>query len=281
MPKTVLVTGCSTGIGRATALYFREQGWNVVATVRSLEGERELQQLERMALVAMDVRDTASVTRAVDEAVRACGQVDAVINNAGYSLFGLFEEAPETSWRDQIETNLYGTIHVMRAMLPHFRARRSGVFVNVTSLVAVAGFPLNSYYTASKWGVEGITEALVHELKPYGIRFKLVQPGLTKTAAHAKYDAQKHEHIPDYDGFREAIVAKVRPDPDSAGSQKASEVAAEIYAATLDESPRLRYPLGAVTQAFTNLRREQPETAFLDLVSQQTAVDPSHVPKLR
>lgn len=200
--------------------------------------------------------------------------MDVVINNAGYSLFGLFEEAPEESWRDQLETNLFGTIRVMRALLPHLRARRNGV-MNVTSLVAVAGFPLSAFYTASKWGVEGITEALMHELKPYGIRFKLVQPGLTKTAVHEKYDDQQRSAIDDYDGFRDAAYAKVRPDPNASGAQTADQVAEQIYLAALDASPRLRYPLGPLTEKLAGLRKERSETEFLQIIEQQTSVDPA------
>ncbi|MGE0385960.1 MAG: SDR family oxidoreductase [Gammaproteobacteria bacterium] len=260
---TVLLTGCSTGIGRAAALAFAAAGWNVAATMRVPERAAPLAGGSQLAVLPLDVTDRASIDAAVQDTIARFGAIDVVVNNAGYGLFGLFEEATERSYRDQIETNLFGVINMTRAVLPHFRARGAGRFVNVTSIAALFGPPLNAFYAASKFAIEGLTESLATELAPLGISFAIVQPGLTRTAIHARFAGQDIARIAGYDGYRERAVAAVMPDTTSPAAAEPEAVAAVILKAAQDPSPRLRYPAGADAEMIAAARDATDAEAFV------------------
>src|SRR4026207_139576 len=174
--KTVLITGCSSGYGLETARYFLAQGWNVVATMRTPR-EDILPRSERLRLLALDVTKTESIAAAVG----ASGPVDVLVNNAGIGVVGAFEATPMATMREVFETNTFGVMAMTQAVVPQFRARRSGVVVNVTSSVTLAPMPLAAAYTASKMAIEGFTGSLAHELEPFNVRVKLVEPGYAPT----------------------------------------------------------------------------------------------------
>ena len=173
MKKTALITGTSTGIGRATALYFQQRGWNVVATMRTPAKETELGQLPGVALIALDVTKPDSIRQGLQAAIAKFGKLDAVVNNAGYALNGPFEAYTQEQIRRQFETNVFGLMEVCRQVLPHFRQNKAGVLVNVASMGGRLTFPLYSSYHSTKWAVEGFSESLHYELRPLGIAVKI------------------------------------------------------------------------------------------------------------
>lgn len=179
--KTVFITGASTGIGLACAEYFHQQGWRVVATMRDPSRCDSRLKLPNVLVLPLDVTEMLSIENAVKEAFLTCGHIDAVINNAGYGLIGAFETFSDAQMRRQMDTNFFGILNVTKAFLPHFREQRHGCFVNITSVAGRVGFPWFSLYCASKFAVEGFTEALRFELEPFNIKVKLVEPGPVRT----------------------------------------------------------------------------------------------------
>ena len=174
--KTVLITGCSSGYGLETARHFHSQGWNVVATMRTPR-EDVLPGSERLRVLALDVTKADSIAAALE----ASGPIDVLVNNAGIGLLGAFEATPMATAREVFETNTFGVMAMTQAVLPQFRARRSGVVVNVTSSATLAPMPLVAVYTASKTAIEGFTGSLAHELEAFNVRVKLVEPGYAPT----------------------------------------------------------------------------------------------------
>jgi NAD(P)-dependent dehydrogenase (short-subunit alcohol dehydrogenase family) len=237
--KTVLITGCSSGYGLETARYFHRQGWNVVATMRAPR-DGILPRAERMRLLPLDVTNPESIAASLE----ASGPIDALVNNAGVGLIGAFEATPLTQARKVFETNTFGVMAMTQAVLPQFRARKSGVVVNVTSSVALAPMPLVAVYTASKTAIEGFTGSLAHELSAFNVRVKLVQPGYAPTTRFAhNTELRIDELIPEaYAPFAQPIFAAFeRP----AAVTKESDVAEAVWRAVNDTSGQLRFPAGA------------------------------------
>ena len=264
--QTVLITGASSGIGRAAAELFHAEGWNVVGTARDPGRHGDLAR-EGLALVPMELADRASIDAGVARAIECFGRIDVLVNNAGFGLFGFFEEATEELLREQIDTNLMGPIHAIRAILPHFRAQKNGLILNVTSLAAFVGPPLNSYYAATKWGLEGLSEALAAELRPLGIHCKIVEPGSTATNIFNKWSGHESRAIADYDAIRERIVSAIAPKPGNAFPPEV--VAKTILHAATDPSGRMRYPASPDAQAAFDLRDELGSEGFVAAMRQR------------
>src|ERR1700754_3363976 len=207
MKKTVLITGASSGIGRAASLHFAKQGWNVMATMRHPEKETELGQLPNMLVTKLEVTDPASIKTAIEKGIAQFGQIDALVNNAGYGQQGLFEAISTAEIQAQFDVNVFGLMHVTRAILPHFRANKAGTIVNVSSGAGRFTVPLISIYSASKYAVEGFSEALAYELASQNIKVKLVEPGYVPTPFYEK--AEKtfalDPSLTDYKAFNEEM----------------------------------------------------------------------------
>jgi len=176
MNKTVLITGCSTGIGRACVEKFANEDWKVSATMRKTEKGKDLAKRNNVAVFAIDVTDENSVNTGVTMTIEKFGKINAVINNAAYSEFGPIEFATDAIIERQYSTNVAGPIRVMRAVLPQMRKQGGGVIVNITSGAGRIGFPLTSLYCGTKFAIEGITESIQYELRPFGIRVKILTP---------------------------------------------------------------------------------------------------------
>lgn len=211
MSKVWFITGAGSGIGAATARAAVRAGDRVVATGRNLDKlRRALGDLpgESIAFVALDVTSEAQAKAAVDEAIKAFGRIDVLVNNAGYSLLGNFEELTTAEIGGLMATNLYGVMHAMRAVLPVMRQQRSGRIINISSLAGVIGFKHCSAYSAAKFAVEGLSQAVAQEVEPFGIRVTTVAPGFFRTdlldAENAKYATSS---IADYaaEGSAEAM----------------------------------------------------------------------------
>ncbi len=159
MNKTILITGASSGIGKAAAIHFQQQGWNVIATMRSPGNETELTKLENVQLEKLDVLDISSIEQAIKNGISKYGQIDALVNNAGYGAYGPLETFPRDNIIRQFNTNVIGLIDVTRAIIPHFRQNKNGVIVNISSIGGQMTFALGSLYHGTKFAVEGISES--------------------------------------------------------------------------------------------------------------------------
>jgi NAD(P)-dependent dehydrogenase (short-subunit alcohol dehydrogenase family) len=246
--KTVLITGCSSGYGLETARYFHDRGWNVVATMRRPDPGL-LPASARIRLVALDVTDADSIERAIAQA----GPIDVLVNNAGIGVVGAFEATSMHAVREVFETNTFGTMATIHAVIPHMRERRSGTIVNVTSSVTLASMPLAAAYTGSKTAVEGFTGSLAHELGAFGIRVKLVEPGYCPTTRFAENGAERMDGlVPDtYADFARPIFeAFARPQ----ATTQPQDVAEAVWRAAHDASDQLHFPAGADAVALAGPR---------------------------
>lgn len=259
--STVLITGCSTGFGRAIAERFLAQGWNVVATMRS-PGASPFEANERLLVAALDVTDAKSVEAALAAATARFGRVDVVVNNAGIGLFAPFEATSEDRIRSVFETNVFGLMAVTRAVVPRMRERGSGTIVNVTSSVTFSPLALVASYAASKCAVEGLSEGLAHELAPFGVRVRLVEPGLAPTTAFAENagGVDPASMPAPYADLAGRMLGTMRSY--SLPFTTEADVAEAVYAAATDEGERLRYPAGGDAAAIADLRRTLPEQTF-------------------
>jgi NAD(P)-dependent dehydrogenase (short-subunit alcohol dehydrogenase family) len=180
MNKTIFITGASTGMGKATAIFFQQKGWQVIATMRNPYREKELNHLENVTLLPLDVTNLKQIEETVAEAI-AIHSVDVVFNNAGYGLMGALEALSDEQIMRELNTNLLGVIRVTHAFIPHFREKKSGVFISTTSMGGLLAFPLHSIYHAAKFGVQGWSEGMSFELGVHNIRIKTVAPGAVAT----------------------------------------------------------------------------------------------------
>ena len=244
--KTVLISGASSGIGLETALYFFEQGWNVIATMRNPEKRRTpLHDKGLTDVIHLDVTDSASIQEAVQYALEKYQKIDVLVNNAGYAVCGPFEATTQAQVARQFDTNIYGLMEMARAVLPNFRRQKGGVLINVASIGGQLGFPLYSIYNSTKWAVEGFSEALQYELKPLNIKVKIIEPGVIRTDF---YD--RSMDMADVTALTEAYVGVLKRSEKRTGeaalrnSTEPRVVACTIYQAATDESWRLRYSVG-------------------------------------
>lgn len=237
--KTALITGCSSGFGLATARFFLDQGWNVVATMRTPQPQL-LPASERLRLLPLDVTRADSIR----DAVAAAGPVDVLVNNAGLGLFNALEGTPMATVRELFETNTLGTIAMTQAVLPQFRQRRSGVIVNVTSAVTLQPLRLLSVYRASKAAVNAFTESLALELEPFGVRVRLVLPGRAPQTRFGENARTRMGAIPDaYDAVAQGVFAAWAQA--SAPVTEAADVAQAVWRAATDPACPTRLPAGA------------------------------------
>jgi NAD(P)-dependent dehydrogenase (short-subunit alcohol dehydrogenase family) len=241
VPQTVFITGASTGIGRAAVVFFRDKGWNVVATMRTPSDHPDLVS-DRVRTVALDVTDASTIRPALEQAIKAFGYVDVLVNNAGYGAFGPFEAASNEQIERQYATNVTGLMYVTREFVPHFRERKSGVIINISSVGGRATFPFYSLYHGTKWAVEGFSESLNFELNPFGIRVKLVEPGVIQTDFTTRsLDVLKKDGLDVYDD----VIKKFREAWSAARNASSPElVAGVIYQAATDGTDQLRYIAG-------------------------------------
>jgi NAD(P)-dependent dehydrogenase (short-subunit alcohol dehydrogenase family) len=238
--KKVLITGCSSGYGLATARHFHAQGWNVVATMRTPR-EDVLPRSDRLRVLALDVTKPECIAAALE----AAGPIDVLVNNAGIGLFGAFEATPMTTVREVFETNTFGVMAMTQAVLPQLRARRSGVVVNVTSSATLAPMPMVAAYTASKMAIEGFTASLALEAEVFNVQVKLVEPGYGPTTRFASNTGSRMDGlVPEaYAPFAQRVFASFTQRPTAVTTE--SDVADAVWRAANDESGQLRFPAGA------------------------------------
>jgi NAD(P)-dependent dehydrogenase (short-subunit alcohol dehydrogenase family) len=258
--KTVLITGTSSGIGEATAKYFWKQGWNVASTMREPDKVTDPIDDPQVLYLRLDVTDPETIKVAISATVTKFGRLDVLINNAGYALMGPIEAVTREQLDRQFETNVFGVVATMQAVLPIMRQQGSGTIVNVASIGGRLAFPMVGSYHGTKWAIEGITEAMRYELQPFGIRVKIIEPGGIKTRFSDRGTVWATH--PDYaeatDRVRQFMKKLDRFLPEPVG------VAKTIYRAATDESERLRYsPYG---QTLLYLHTLLPDFLWLALV---------------
>ena len=201
--KVWFITGASSGFGKAFAEYAIGQGYNVVVTARRADKLAAIKALApaQVEAVRMDVTDGAAIAAAAEQAIRRFNRIDVLINNAGYGIVGAVEETPEAELRAEMETNFFGAVAVTKALLPQFRKQQSGAIVNISSLGGQLSFPGFSAYSASKFALEGMSEALAGELAPLGIKVLMVEPGQFRTDLAG--DSMKH--MPEMDAYKDTV----------------------------------------------------------------------------
>ncbi|MES2829346.1 MAG: SDR family oxidoreductase [Bacteroidota bacterium] len=237
--KTILITGASAGLGKATAKLFQQKGWSVVATMRSPEKEKELNELDNITLLPLDITKSEQVQNTVKAAL-ALGDIDVVFNNAGYGLIGPVESHSEEQIRAQFDTNFFGTLSVIRAFIPYFRAQHKGLFINTTSLCGLVSNPQSAIYNASKWALQGLAESLSYDLAQFNIGIKNIAPGGIKS------DFMKAMQVTE-DKAYEATMARMTEgfnDGTLMEFTEAEQIAEVVYQAATDEKDQLTYPAG-------------------------------------
>jgi len=267
MSNTILITGASSGIGKATAKYFHDKGWNVIATMRQPEKEEELTKLNNTLVTRLDVTDEASIEAAVAEGIARFGKIDVLLNNAGYGAYGPLEAFSMDKIRRQFETNVIGLIAVTKGVLPHLRANRSGTIVNISSIGGQMTFPLGALYHGTKFAVEGISEALHYELEAAGIKMKIVEPGMIRTDfAGRSFDFTNDESLTEYQGVVQAFFGAMSGDMPSSDPIVVAEV---IYTAVTDGTDTLRYRAGPDAVQFLDNRKALDDATFINGLKEQ------------
>lgn len=259
MDKVILITGASSGIGNHTVKLFQSKGWKVAATMRNPEKSTDLQKIADVECIRLDVTDLDSIKSAIQTTLDKFGRIDAVVNNAGYGLVGAFEASSREQIVQQYMTNVFGLMDVTREILPYFREQKRGTIVNVASVGGRITFPLYSLYHGTKWAVEGFSESLQYELKPFNIKVKIIEPGPIKTDFYDRsMDLTKKEGLTAYDSFIEKVMPNMQKSGENAPT---GEVVAEtIYRAVNDGTWKLRYPVN--TKGLLFLRRFLPDSLF-------------------
>src|ERR1044072_6225013 len=262
MNKTIFITGASTGIGKATAQLFQSKGWNVIATMRKPENEKELTTLANVQLTELDVLDIDSIHNAVKAGIDKFGKIDVLLNNAGYGAYGPLESFTRDKIVRQFNTNVIGPLDVTKALLPHFRQNKSGVIVNISSIGGKITFPLGALYHGTKFAVEGISESLSYEVEQFGGHVKIVEPGAIATDFGGRsFDFSNDERITEYQPLVTKMLSTI-----PAMYQKASPgsvVAQVIYEAATDGTNQLRYTAGEDAKAIIANRKQLDDATFI------------------
>lgn len=266
MNKTILITGASSGIGKATAKYFQAKGWNVVATMRNPQDGKDLTAFDNVLVTQLDVTDTDSIQRAVQQTMDTFGTIDVLVNNAGYGNGGALEAIPMANFRRQFEVNVFGLVETIKAVLPTMRKNQSGTIVNISSIGGRVTIPFFSPYHGTKWAVEGITEALQYELDPIGIKVRIVEPGAIKTDfAGRSLDFINDEHLTEYQPTFNQFMAGMT---DAVNRGAEPEMVAEVIDQAI-HGDKLRYLAGEDAEAMMELRNQVSDQVYLDTAKER------------
>lgn len=256
MSKTIFITGTSSGIGKATAHYFHQKGWNVIATMRKPENEKDLKEDSRLKILSLDVENKESISKAIAQGISHFGNIDILLNNAGYGAYGPLEAGTDEEIRRQYDVNFFGVIDCIKAILPHFKKNKSGMIINITSVGGLMTLPLFGVYNSSKFALEGLSEGLWYDLKPLGITVKVVEPGGIKTDfAGRSMGMFDITNFPEYKQYSKTIVEKFTDPQYTKNFGTPEMVAGVIYDAATDGSDTLRYLAGKDAKQFWFARR--------------------------
>ena len=269
MKKTILITGASSGIGRATAKLFAEKGWNVAATMRSPEEEKELKELKNLKLYTLDVTQKEHLKKIISEVEKEFSSIDVLFNNAGYGAVGAFEKSSEEEVLQQFRVNVFGVMDLSREFIPYFRKKGEGMIINTSSVVGRFTMPLYSLYCSSKWALEGFTEALQYELRQFNIKVKMIEPAAIKTDFHGRsLSVLENNAVKGYEKMEKNILKGMEKRNEKAPGPEV--VAKTVFRAATDGSQKLRYPTGKGAGAVLLARKILPTSWFNKMVSKQT-----------
>jgi NAD(P)-dependent dehydrogenase (short-subunit alcohol dehydrogenase family) len=275
--KVAIVTGSSSGMGFETSLILARNGFYTYATMRKLEGEGSKQLTDftkkenlPLQVIRLDVNDDKSVRDAINTIVKEKDRIDVVVNNAGYDLMGALEETSMEELKGQFETNFFGAVRVIQAVIPVMRKQGGGIIVNITSLGGRISFPLNSAYHATKFALEGFSESIQYELEPFGIKIIVIEPGGVgsnfmknlKMASKASDPSNSpygsiQNRITEY--FNQWMQNTIHP----------SEVAKAILHAVTSDNPEFRYVVGNDAMTALESRRSMSDREFQDTIKKQ------------
>jgi NAD(P)-dependent dehydrogenase (short-subunit alcohol dehydrogenase family) len=265
--RVVLITGASSGVGQATARLLSERGYKVFGTSRNPAGTEITPPVEMLPL---DVRTDDSVRACVEAVFSRGGRLDVLINNAGYELAGALEELLSDEARTQFETNFFGVVRMVKAVLPSMRRQQRGHIINVSSLSGLSPIPFLGIYSASKFALEGYTEALRHEVKPFNIHVSLIEPGFLKTPMMNNRQVGANR-IVEYDPWRQRAFDAVRAfEEKGPGPELAAETLLRIISSN---TPRLRYLIGQQAKSVARLRRFLPAGMYEQGVRRSFSLD--------
>ena len=261
--KTILITGASAGIGQATALFFAQHGWQVIATMRTPDkASTDLRNQANVLILRLDVLDVASIEDAVAATLRAFGGLDVLFNNAGYAIAGAFEAISPEQVQQQFNTNVYGVMNVTRAVLPHFRERKAGLILTTTSVGGHIAFPLYSVYNATKFAVEGFMEGLQYEVKQFNIQVRTIVPGTVRSDFEASI---QYVPAPAYDPYAQQVHEQTLASYAKAASPES--VAQVVFKAATSGGTQPRFLAGSQPKLVYFLRWLLPRGAFASLIN--------------
>lgn len=242
MPLVILITGASSGLGKAMAEHLASKGYIIYGTSRKFSGEKL-----PYKMIGMDVTDDISVSSAINEVVAAEGKIDVLINNAGMGIGGALENFSEDETRKQLDTNFLGMSRVVRSVLPFMRAKKSGKIINISSIGGLMGLPFQGHYSAAKFAVEGFSEALFMEVKPFNIKVIVINPGDFKTGFTSnRVFTVKDSNGSDYNiSFKNAVAVIEK---DEQGGSDPMVLARKIGKIILKKNPHFRYIVGRFDQ---------------------------------
>jgi NAD(P)-dependent dehydrogenase (short-subunit alcohol dehydrogenase family) len=274
--KVAVVTGSSSGIGLETSIILARNDFITYATMRTSEKDgviRTAVEKENLPIKVMqlDVTDDNSVKNAIDAITSEAGRIDVAVNNAGYALGGALEDLSMEEIKAQYETNLFGLIRVTQSVLPTMRRQKSGVIVNVSSGAGIFGYPGGSAYVSTKFAVEGLSESIAYELKPFGIKVVLIEPGFVRTNfANAMMIAKKaQDGASPYSQMMQRVGASSNELAKSGSS--VDLVARVILDAVTNPNPKLRYLVGKDVEAWAASKKSMDETEFLNMIKNISA----------
>jgi short-subunit dehydrogenase len=257
-----LITGASAGIGRATAEALRDAGYRVFGTSR----KSDPQSFDGITMLTGDVTSDASVAKLVDDVLSEAGRIDLLVNNAGFGVTGAAEESSIAQVRSLFETNFYGVVRVSNAVLPIMRKQRGGRILNVGSVLGLVPAPYGAYYSASKFAIEGYSESLDHEVREFGVRVAIIEPGATRTSFEGS-NVRGDRPLAAYDQTQAKY--RVAFNQVMAAGDSAEEVAATIVRAARDKTPRLSYRSGKAARQSAFARRFLPRSLFDRILHKQ------------
>ena len=257
MGKTCIVTGANSGIGRSTAITLAKNDYTVFATMRSLERGEKLKGIAQelnleIKAVELDVSDTDSVNQGINEILDQTDQIDVLINNAGVGSNAVIEDVDIESDKKCFETNFWGVVRCIQAVLPTMRQQKSGHIIQVSSIAGRVGLPAQPIYSASKWALEGLSENLAHDLSSFGVRVSIIEPGVTRTAILGKNntvpqnDDFENIYARMLDMYMQGIEANIRPEA----------VSETILQCLESSSHQLRWPVAWGAETMVNARHD-------------------------
>lgn len=267
MNNTIFITGASSGIGQATAQYFVNKGWNVVATMRNPDKQEVLVDGDKLLVLKLDVEQTDTFQEVIETAIARFGKIDVLLNNAGYGQHGLFEATTSEQIQRQFSVNFFGTLEITRALLPYFRQQKSGNIITITSGVGRVTVPLVSTYAASKFALEGFFESLSFELASQNIKVKIIEPGniATNFEQTTKANFATDESLTDYSVYLHQMD-EVFKGIYSGGGSTVTDVATAIFEAATDETNVLRYVIGSDLQPLIDIRNGGEDEDYMNVL---------------